>query len=135
MAGWINGAPDWSYGIYDYGLLYNEQTGWHQPLQCHITVCKPEARDGSNVHISMYQTQGAQISVYIPGNAWAKLYFRPDGDGELYDSGGPFNADIKAMPCYDLVKAQAATCFYEKYPGLRKQVLPSLADASAWPSL
>lgn len=135
MAGWINGAPGWSLGIYDYGLLYNESTGWLLPMQCHITVCAPHARDGENVHISFYVTNGAEISVYIPGNAWAKLYFKPDGAGELYDNGGPRARAIRAMPVFGLIKAQAERCFYEKYPGMRRQVLPSTEDTNAWPAL
>lgn len=135
MGKWIDGAPKWALGIYDYGLLYNETTGWHAPLQCHITVCSESSRDGANVHISMYETAGAQISVYIRDYAWAKLYFKPNASGDLQETGGPFNRYIKRMPCYDLVKAQAETCFYEKYPQMRRQAVPNFTDQSAWPSL
>ena len=59
MAGWIDSPPSWSLGIYNYGLLYNENTGWHAPRQCHITVCTDNR--GENAHISVYDTNGQEI--------------------------------------------------------------------------
>ncbi|MBW6398568.1 hypothetical protein KPL78_11955 [Roseomonas sp. HJA6] len=135
MAGWIDGAPSWSHGIYDFGLLYNEQTGWQRVLQCHITVCKQDSRSGANVHISMYNTQGAEISVYRPNTAWAKLYYYPDQNGALFDNGGPRSGFIRNMPCFDVIKPKAFECFYEKYPNLRPQAPLALGDESQWPSL
>lgn len=135
MAGWIDGAPGWAHGIYDFGLLYNEQTGWHRVLQCHITVCQENSRSGANVHISMYITQGQQISVYQPNNSWAKIFFYPDAGGELTDNGGPRSNFIRNMPCYDVIRPKAFECFYEKYPSWKPQAPLALDDASQWPSL
>ncbi|MBR0650531.1 hypothetical protein GXW78_12725 [Roseomonas terrae] len=135
MAGWIASPPNWAHGIYDFGLVYNEQTGWHATLQCHITVCKEDSKSGANVHISFYMTQGQQISVYIPGNSWKKIFFKPDANGDLYDDGGPGAPFIRGMPCYDVIQTRAFSCFYEKYPNMKKQAPLEINDASKWPSL
>ena len=122
----------WCAALYDYGLLYNLDTGWQRSMQCHITVTNDRSYDGVGFHISLYEPLGGLIGAgsYNPTTAWAKLYFYQTQAGTFryYNNYGRRRNEILNMPGYESIRDQGIEVFYSAYPDSRPKVAYVMKD-------